>query len=194
MITAMKMNKAVFLDRDGVINKDCGFVASIDKFEFLPRVFSSLKQLTDAGLMLVIITDQTGIGKGYYNLEDMEKVHNHMLKEMKKHDIKIAGIYACTHAPEDKCNCRKPNIEFFKRAEEELNLNLEMCYMIGDKTKDIQAGKNAGTKTVLVLTGIAGKDKEYDAPPDFVAKGLKEASEWIIKDIGTINSRKINKA
>lgn len=174
------MNKAVFLDRDGTINIDYGYVRKIANFEFIPGVFDALKELAKTGFKIIIITDQSGIGRGYYTEEDYKNLTKYMVKEFEKSSIKIDGIYYCPHSPESSCSCRKPEIGMIKKAKEDFNIDLKKSYFIGDRTSDIQCGHNAGCKTILVKTGNAGEDGRYSMRPDFVADDLYEAVNLIL--------------
>lgn len=172
--------KAVFLDRDGVINIDYGYVYEIDKLEFIPRAVEGLKLLQEAGFKLIIITSQSGIGRGYYKEEDYHHFMKHMYKKLEEQDVKIDADYFCPHAPEANCNCRKPKKALFEKAVKEHDIALKESYLIGDKTSDIKAGENIGCKTILVKTGKGGNDKRFEVKPDFIAKDLYEAAEWIV--------------
>ena len=172
--------KAVFLDRDGVINVDKGYVYEIDKLEFIPRAVEGLKLLQEAGFKLIIITSQSGIGRGYYTEEDYHKFMRYMYEKLEEHDIKIDGEYFCSHAPEANCDCRKPGTALIENAVKEHKIDLKESYLIGDKTSDIKAGENIGCKTILVRTGKGGNDKLFEVKPDFIAKDLYEAAEWIV--------------
>lgn len=175
------MVKAVFLDRDGTITLDTGHVHKIEDLDFLPNALPALKMLQDAGLKLFVVTNQSGIGRGYFAEEDYHKVTHHMLSEMKKQGIEIHEVYHCPHHPSDDCCCRKPKTRMLELAAEKHNINLKNSYVVGDKTMDVMLGKNTGSKAVLVLTGKAGKEpQQYKVTPDFVAKDLLHAAEWII--------------
>ncbi len=180
----LKVSQAVFLDRDGVINKEVEYLHEPEKFKLLPNVLEGLKLLQDMDYKLIIITNQTGIGLGYFTKEDFYKVNRKMFKEISKKDIIIDKIYFCPHSLTEKCNCRKPKTGLFERAKQELNIDMEHSFMVGDKTEDILAGKNAGVKTILVKTGHAGKDGNYDVKPDFVADNLLNAAKTIKKEEG----------
>jgi len=175
------MNKAVFLDRDGVINVDKGYVHRIEDFKFIDGVIPALQRLSGSDFRLFVITDQSGIGRRYYTEKDMENVHSHMLRELSKKGIVIDRIYYCPHAPEDNCGCRKPSPLLLRNAKNDFGIDLKRSFFIGDKTKDIQAGKSAGCKAILVLTGKQGKDAEFKVEPDFVAKNLMEAVSYILE-------------
>ena len=172
------MTKAVFLDRDGVLVEDIGYHHKLEDFKLVKNTVEGLKLLKD--FKLVIITNQSGIGKGYYTFDDFLKFNNHLVNELKKNDVKIEKTYVCPHKPEDNCECRKPKTKLIKGAEKEFNIDLKKSFVIGDKKIDVELGKNAGCKTILVLTGKGMKEKE-NLIADYVAKDLLEAAEWIKK-------------
>jgi len=181
-------SKAIFLDRDGTINVDHDYVYKTDKYELIPNAIKGLKKFQKNGFKLIIITSQSGIGRGYYSENDMEKFNDHLLEDLKKNGIKIEEIYYCPHHPESKiekykkhCDCRKPGPVLFEKAKKEHNIDMENSYVIGDKTSDILAGNKVGLKTILVKTGKAGMDKQYDIKPDYIAKDLLDAYETFIK-------------
>lgn len=176
------MNKAVFLDRDGVINVDYGYVHEIEHFKFIPGAKKALRKLSATDYKVIVITDQSGIGRGYYTEEDAKKVNNYMINELSKEGATVSGIYYCPHAPEANCRCRKPKIFLLQKAKRDFNIDLSKSYFIGDKTKDIQTGINAGCKTIIVMTGKAGADKEFDSQPDFTARDLLDAVDYIIQN------------
>ena len=172
------MSKAIFFDRDGVIIEDICYHYKIEDFKFIPNAVKGLKLLKN--FKLFIVTNQSGIGRGYYKTEDFLKFNNHLLDELKKYNIKIEKTYYCPHKPEDNCECRKPKTKLLKDAEREFDIDLKKSFVIGDKKADIELGKNAGCKTILVLSGNGMKTKNK-INADFVAKNLIEAAEWVIK-------------
>jgi len=143
-------NKAVFLDRDGVINEDKGYLYRIEDFEFIPEVFDSLLKLQKLNYKLIIITNQSGIGRGYYTLEDFNKLNDYMLRVLGDRGIKIDKVYFCPHSPNENCECRKPKTKFIYSAVKEFDLDLSKCWIIGDKPSDIEMGKNCGCKALLI--------------------------------------------
>ena len=173
------MIAAVFLDRDNVIVEDVGYVHKIKDFKLVSNAIEGLKLLKK--YTLFIITNQSGIGRGYYALKDFENFNNHLLNELKKHKIKIQKTYYCPHMPEDNCECRKPKIKLLKDVEKEFNIDLKKSFVIGDRKSDFEMGRNAGCKTILVLTGDGTKAKD-EVKADFAAKDLLEAAEWILKN------------
>lgn len=174
------MNRAVILDRDGVLNWDPGYVYKIEDFKLLPGVIQALTLLKD--FKFIIVTNQSGIGRGYYTEEDFHKFNNHLVNELKKHNITIEKTYFCPHSPEQSCDCRKPNPKFIKKAEKEFDLDLKESFMIGDHPHDIGFGKKAGCKGIYLLTGHGEKHKdEIKTKPDFITNNILKAAQWIIE-------------
>ncbi len=174
------MFRAVFLDRDGVINHDAGYVHTIEDFKFLAGTFEALKLLQDNGFKLIIITNQSGIGVGKYTEKDFMKVTDYMLAELAKYNICIDSVHFCPHAPDDNCACRKPGQGMINEVLKKLLVDFRYSYFIGDKTSDIKLGNDIGCKTFLVQTGFAGSDKVYDTPPTYKVKNLLEAARFIV--------------
>ena len=146
------MNKAVFLDRDGIINKEIGdYIKNLSEFEFNPSVFSALKRLKDAGYLLIVITNQGGISKGIFTTKDLNDITSYMQQELIKHEIKIDEIYYCSHHPDvTKCLCRKPSPLMIEKAVARFKIDKTKSYMIGDAPRDVEAAENAGIKGILV--------------------------------------------
>ncbi len=139
----MATTKAIFLDRDGTINVEKDYLYKISDFEFLPGVIEALRMLQDTGYLLIIITNQSGIARGYYTENDYKKLNNWMLKELKKQGINITAAYYCPHHPEAKvdkyridCNCRKPKLGLYEKAIKDFNIDLSQSFAIGDKIRD----------------------------------------------------------
>lgn len=171
------MAKAIFLDRDGTIVEDKGYTHKVSDFRLLKNSVNGLKMLK--GYSIFIVTNQSGIGRGYYSLNDFNEFNDSMAKELEKSGIKIKKIYYCPHHPEDKCSCRKPKIKMLKDAEKEFGAELKKSYVIGDMKKDVEMGKKAGCKTII----IKGKNDSWrQANADFAAIDLKEAAKWILKN------------
>ena len=175
-------SKFIFLDRDGTLNTDKkGYTHKLEDLEFFPDTFKALNLLKD-DFKFIIITNQSGIGRGYYTEEDFNKFNKKLTEELKKHDIKIEKTYFCPHHPDINCDCRKPNTTFIKQAEKEFDINLKESFVIGDHPHDVTLGKNAGCKTIYLLTGHGKKHKEeMKEKPNFIANNLLEAAQWIIK-------------
>lgn len=153
------MQKAVFLDRDGVINRDYGYVGSLDRFEFLPGVKEALAELKTMGYKTVLVTNQSGIARGLYTIDDFETVTDFMQGQLEFANAKLDGVYMCPHHPKAtvaqfrcECSCRKPKSEMFVWAKSELDIDMANSIMVGDHVTDLQAAAGAGIKT-LVLVG-----------------------------------------
>ncbi len=189
------MRAGVFLDRDGTINEQMGYINHIDRFKMLPGVASAIRTLNEAKLPVVVVTNQSGLARGYFPPELLDTVHVKMKGALAKEGAHVDGIYICPHHPEAKeekyrlaCTCRKPKTGLFKQAAQELAIDLEKSYVVGDRWSDLKAAVNCRATPVLVLTGYGKGDYEYigphqDVQPAFVAQNLKEAVEWILADM-----------
>ena len=173
------MKRAVFLDRDGVINevltKRVKFVNNPKQLYFLPGVEEAIKSLNEHFDYVFVVTNQGGIGLGYMKEKQLHKIHDFMVAELKKKGATIHEVAYCPHKPKAGCECRKPNSKMIVDLGGKYNIDLEKSYMVGDTDTDIIAGKKAGTKTVFL-----GK---RDPLADAVFPNLKEAAQWIIRDI-----------
>ena len=172
-------NKAAFLDRDGVLVEDIGYHHKLEDLRIVPNAIEGLKLLKN--YKLIVITNQSGIGRGYYTMKDFENFNKYLIQELKKHNIKIEKIYVCPHKPEDNCECRKPKTKLINDAAKEFDIDLSKSYMIGDKRIDVEMGHNAGCKSILVLTGSGMKERE-NSKADYVAEDLLDAAKWILKN------------
>ncbi len=150
-----QLQRVVFLDRDGVINKklEGDYVKTYDEFIFLPGTIDAIKKIKQKGLMVIIITNQSGIGRGIMSEDDLLDVHEQMLAELKKNGVTIDAIYYCPHSPDNGCDCRKPKDGLFKQALMDFNIDMEHSWMIGDEQKDVEAGEKAGCQTYLLSKG-----------------------------------------
>ncbi len=144
------MNKAILLDRDGTINFDHGYLHDPALLEFLPGVVEALRSLQDAGFLLIIITNQSGIGRGYFSEEQYLAFNNALVTKLKSSDVEITKSYMCPHAPTDDCHCRKPYPYMALKAIEEYEIDPQLSYMFGDKRSDVECGESAGVKSRLI--------------------------------------------
>ena len=147
------MRKALFLDRDGVINIDHGYVSSTEAFDFVPGILDWIRQMQERGYLPIVVTNQSGIGRGYYSAEDFEQLTDYMLAEMRTAGIGIdrEQIFHCPHTPEEGCACRKPAPGMFLEAIRRFAIDPKQSIMIGDKASDIEAAEAAGVgRTILV--------------------------------------------
>jgi len=177
--------RAVFLDRDGTVCVLVDYLQDPDDVELLPGSAEAIKILNDTGFLVVIITNQSALARGYFTEAVLETVHERMHRLLEKAGAHIDAIYFCPHHPDDKCGCRKPEPGLVLRSSKELGVDLSRSFMVGDKIADVTAGKSAGCKGILVLTGygsgeLALRDK-WDSVPDHIADNLLGAVEWIMK-------------
>ncbi len=175
------MKNYILLDRDGTIIADKHYLSDPAGVEILPNAEEGLKRMQDAGFGLIVVTNQSGIGRGYYSTHDMEAVNSKMEELLAPSGIKFTAIYHCPHTPEQDCNCRKPAPEMFDRAIEEFKLDPENCYVIGDKLCDIELGLAKGASTILVRTGKGAKEEpKCEGKATYIADDLLAAAEFII--------------
>ena len=171
---------AIFLDRDGTIFIDTGYPGDEDPINFLPGVPDSLRML-QVNFVLIIISNQSGVGRGVITKDEMYRVHSKMINKLEEENIRITDSFFCLHAPSDNCICRKPLPTMILNAAEKWNLQLNHSYMIGDKNSDIEAGYHAGCKSILLNDDVSLAEKLTQQPyPDFIASGLQTAANWIM--------------
>lgn len=150
------MNKAVFLDRDGTIMSDPGYISDPRKVEIFEEAVEALKALKEAGYLLVIITNQSGIGRGYFSHEDLEKVNMRMNSLFEDTGVRFDGIYVCPHVDENKCTCRKPQPGLIFKAAREHHINISVSYMVGNSRSDVMAGVAAGCRLNFLIGAEKG--------------------------------------
>ena len=185
------MNRAVFLDRDGVITQDPPHYAHrIDQLKLIQKSAEAIKLLNENGFKVVVVSNQSGVARGYYQEKDVDSFNGAMKKELEERGAYIDAIYYCPHYPEAEieayrlvCDCRKPEPGMLKRAEKDLNLDLKPSFLVGDKMSDIEAGYRTGCKTILVLTGHGSdevkKNANMNIKPNYISKDLYAASQLI---------------
>ncbi|MBI5048036.1 MAG: D-glycero-beta-D-manno-heptose 1,7-bisphosphate 7-phosphatase [Deltaproteobacteria bacterium] len=179
----MYKNLAVFLDRDGTINKDTGYIDSPGRLIIIDGVSSAIKRLNSNGFKVVVITNQSGVARGYFSKEALDIVNKRLEHILKKKRAHIDGIYYCPHHPDDNCECRKPKIGLLEQAKKDLNIDFKKSYVVGDKVSDVEIAQGIGGKGILVLTGMGrDEEKKLNHKPSYIAHDLKDAVEWIIKD------------
>jgi histidinol-phosphate phosphatase family protein len=179
-----RARRAVFLDRDGTIARDVHYCRTPEDFELLPTVPEAIRHLNESGFQVVVITNQSGIARGYFTEETLAEIHRKMEAELSQHGARVDAIYHCPHHPNDGCQCRKPKTGMFQQAIDELNLNPRLSYVVGDAQMDIEAGKALGAKTVLVTTGPQ-RGMDITRAPSYTAGSLLEAARWITQDYET---------
>ena len=180
-IRPIKKSPAVFLDRDGTINEDVGYLHDPKKLVILAHALEGIKMFHDMGYKIIIITNQPGIGIGYFPEEDFYRVNRAMLSKFSKAGIKVDKILFCPHSKSENCDCRKPNQALVERAINDLNIDIRRSYFIGDKTTDTETGRRAGMKTIIVDTGNKGTDDEFPGEPDIKASDILDAAQKVLK-------------
>ncbi|MGD0275016.1 MAG: HAD family hydrolase [Syntrophales bacterium] len=180
-----KKYAAVFLDRDGTINEEVGYLNSLDKLMIYPRSYDAIRMINASGMKAVVITNQSGVARGYFGEDLVRTVNKRIQQEMNQRGARIDAFYYCPHHPEglgiyrQTCACRKPATGMLIQASQELDIDLAESFIVGDMLKDIEAGKRAGTRGILVRTGY-GKDIQTDEA-DYIAVDLLDAVKWILK-------------
>jgi histidinol-phosphate phosphatase family protein len=172
--------KAVLLDRDGTVTFDKSYCGDPDQIELIPGAAEALRDLSAAGYLLVLVSNQSGVALGYFDEVAMVACDVRLGTLLQEQGIALAASYYCVHSDEDACGCRKPAPGMARWAANDLGLDLSSCFVIGDKTSDIGFAKNAGCRSVLVKTGYAGTDGRCDVEPDFVAEDIAEAARFIL--------------
>ncbi len=170
----------MLLDRDGTINVEKEYLSSVEGFELLPNTVAGLRAMRDLGLGLVVLTNQSGIGRGYFGAEAVDRIHRALAGLLASGGVSLDGIYICPHGPEEGCTCRKPEPGLAQQAARELGFRLADSFVIGDKAADIELGRRVGATTILVRTGY-GREVEASgvAQPDYVADDLADAARII---------------
>lgn len=190
------LRPAVFLDRDGTINEQMGYINHLNRFVLLPGAAEGIRRLNQLDIPVLVVTNQSGLARGYFPPELLVAVHAKMVEELARQGAKVDGIYICPHHPEAKreeyrlaCDCRKPKIGLFTRAAAEHGIDLTASFVVGDRWSDLKAAAACGATSVLVLTGYGRGDLEYIGPtqkvqPDQVAEDLAGAAAWIVARLG----------
>jgi D-glycero-D-manno-heptose 1,7-bisphosphate phosphatase len=191
-IIELDMNNAVFLDRDGTVNEEVGYLTDIEKLRLIPGAGAAIRRLNEAGFKVVLVTNQSGVARGYFPESLVHEAHARLFEMLKSDGARIDAVYYCPHHPKAgnshytvDCDCRKPKTGLIDRAVKDLGIDIEHSYMVGDKWSDIELAHCAGTHAVLVASGFSPDDPGNKRPeglhdPDFIATDLMEAAEWII--------------
>ena len=177
------MKRTLFLDRDGVLNVECGVITRPEKLRLIPGVAQAVARLKSAGWQLFVYTNQAAVGRGLMSLGELELVHAELNRLIEADGGGLDGIYFCPHSPDNHCECRKPKSGLLLQAEKEYVLDLSACYAIGDTLRDLQAGKAVGCRTALALSGhtsIYDPNQFLDCPPDFVVPDLSAFASYLL--------------
>ncbi|MDD4953893.1 MAG: D-glycero-beta-D-manno-heptose 1,7-bisphosphate 7-phosphatase [Candidatus Omnitrophica bacterium] len=180
--------KAIFLDRDGVINRypgDTKYVTSVKDFRFLPGAKQAIARLHQAGFRIFVISNQAGVGKGIYSRKELDNITRKMLLGIRSAGGNIDKVYYCTHRKEENCSCRKPQTGMLKSARREYQLDLKKAIFIGDTIRDVHTARNAGCESYLVLCGKekTANRKNWQIQPDKVFANLRKAAGFILSSL-----------
>lgn len=175
--------RAVFLDRDGTVCEEVNYLSRAEDLRLFPFAVEAVKLLNENKFLVILITNQSGIARKFFDENDLREIHQKLQDELTKSDAKLDAIYFCPHISADNCGCRKPKTGLINQALKDFEIDLQNSWMIGDKAIDVQTGFNAGTKTALVLTGYGKKEIEIlEKEQDFIAKNLLEAAKFVIRN------------
>lgn len=170
---------AIFLDRDGTIIEDRGYLRNPADAVFLPGTFDGLKRLEEH-FLLFIVTNQTGVAKGAITLADVDQVNRRVVATLAEHGVAISDVYVCPHGREDECRCMKPKPHFVKRAAELYGINLSESFVVGDHPHDVELAENSGARGIYVLTGHGQKHRDELPAETVIASGMTEVAETIL--------------
>ncbi|MBI5902501.1 MAG: HAD family hydrolase [Deltaproteobacteria bacterium] len=174
----------VLLDRDGTINIDYGYLSDPSNVVLIEGAAEALRRLNDRGIKAVVVSNQSGVNRGYFTDEDVSAVNRRLSELLGERGARMDGIYYCPHRPDEDCGCRKPKAGLFMKAAKEQGIDAGFIYVVGDKASDVELARNIEARSVLVLTGCGPEElKKLQSPPDFVASGISVAVDWIINDI-----------
>ena len=191
----MPQNIGVFIDRDGTISEEVGYVNHLSRYRVYPWTAEAIRNLNEAGLKVIVVTNQAGVARGYFKEELVKQVHEKLEAEMAHAGARFDAIYYCPHHPSvgevpyrQACNCRKPKTGMLERAAAEFGIEVSQSFVIGDRYGDIELAHNAGARSIFVLSGYGLGEYEYQRhnwkqQPDWVARDLLEASRVVLQTI-----------
>ncbi len=184
-----KNNRAVFLDRDGTINEEAGYLDSLDKLIIFPAAFDAIRMINETGIKVVVVTNQSGVARGFFDEGFVNAVHARMNEIFRQKGAFIDRFYYCPHHPTEgigkyriSCDCRKPAPGMVMKASEQLDIDLPGSYVVGDMAKDIELANNVGARGILVRTGYGEKVNASDIKPAYIARDILDATKWIMRD------------
>ena len=187
------MHRAVFLDRDGTVNEEVGYLRDLADLRLIAGAGAAIKRLNEAGLKVVLVTNQSGVARGFFTEALVQEAHERLYRMLSREGARIDAVYYCPHHPTAGnssytvvCDCRKPGTGLIDRAARDLGIDVKRSYVVGDKWSDVELGQRAGAHPILVQSGFAPDDPGNIRPghigdPDFIARTILEAAEWIIQ-------------
>jgi D-glycero-D-manno-heptose 1,7-bisphosphate phosphatase len=179
---------AVFLDRDGTVTEEVGYLNHVSRFRLLAGVGEAIGRLNQASVPVIVVTNQSGVGRGYFPEQLVRDVHERLKMELLKVGARLDAVYYCPHVSADECNCRKPRTGMLEQAARELRLDLKSSFVVGDRHSDVELAHRVGARSILVRTGygegeLAWHVKNWPRQPEVVAADLFDAVNWILKEI-----------
>lgn len=181
MTASKPRRRAVFLDRDGVLNEEVDYLGKAEDLSMIPGAAGAVKRLRAAGFKVIVVSNQSGVARGYFTQDDLRQVTDRLVVELENEGTKVDAVYYCCHGPDAACACRKPGTALLEQAAARFKLDLRDCVFVGDTTTDVKTARAVGCAAVLVRTGKGGRDGKFDGQePDFTAEDLSEAADWIL--------------
>lgn len=192
---AIMKSRAVFLDRDGTLNEERGYLNHVDRLKLIDGAPEAVALLNRHGLRTIVVSNQSGVARAYFQEELLNRLHEKLRTLLEERGARLDAIYYCPHHPSvgdppyrRNCDCRKPKLGMIRKAEREFSVDPHRSYMVGDKLSDVQFGTDAGCKSILVLTGYGKGEWENrrggtDRDPDYVATDILDAAKWIVNDL-----------
>jgi D-glycero-D-manno-heptose 1,7-bisphosphate phosphatase len=186
------MNKAVFLDRDGTVNEEVGYLTDLSRLRLIAGAGAAIKRLNNAGYKVILVTNQSGVARGYFPESLVHKAHELLTKMLREEGAVLDGIYYCPHHPTAgnakytmACDCRKPGTGLIDVAAKDFKIDIDRSFMIGDKWSDVELAQRAGVHAILVMSGFEPDDPGNKRPdhvldPEYTASNISEAVDWII--------------
>jgi D-glycero-D-manno-heptose 1,7-bisphosphate phosphatase len=186
------LDRAIFIDRDGTLNEDVGFISDVTQFSLFEFAAEAIRLINRNGRRAIVITNQSGVARGLFDEEFLWQLHRRMETSLKQEGARLDAIYYCPHHPEfgeppyrQDCDCRKPKPGLIERAAGDFGLNLKECFVIGDRFRDLEMGHQVGTRSVMVMTGYGREEFEMhrrldQQQPEHIAENLLEAVRWIL--------------
>jgi D-glycero-D-manno-heptose 1,7-bisphosphate phosphatase len=179
--------RAVFLDRDGTIIVLVEYLSDPEKTELLPEAAEAVRMFNEAGLKVIVVTNQSALARGYFTEDVLDAIHERMERLLEEQGARIDALYYCPHHPDEDCDCRKPRPGLLQMAAREKGIDLARSFMVGDRMIDVECGKAAGCKGIMVLTGYGAGElalrESWETMPDHITNDLLGAAEWIIKEM-----------
>jgi len=172
--------RAVFLDRDGVIVREVDYLSELSQLDVLPGAARAMKDLRAAGFKVVVVTNQSGVARGYFTLGRLAAIHRELRRRLARAGAKWDALYFSPHGPDSRHPMRKPGTGMLRAARRRFGLDLKTSYLVGDTTTDVKTARNAGCTSILVRTGHAGRDRKHDARPDKTCRDVAAAARWIL--------------